>query len=126
MRHRPADRGRITGSQLDADLLLVTDSAGAVLVGEYESATAGELPAVAEGLKGREAAASGHIRAASSVVTVPIAVGVESPEILGTLSVGFLLDDRRAAQFRRATASEDRVRGRRTHPRRDPAGRPAG
>jgi len=93
--------------QLDADLLLVTDKHGAVLVGEYEPATPGDLPAVAEGLKGREAAAFWpHPRGILEVVTVPIAVGRESPEILGTLSVGFLLDDRRAAQFRRATASE--------------------
>src|SRR5215208_4559476 len=93
--------------QLDADLLLVTDKRGALLFGDYEAAVPGELRAVAEGLKGHEAAAFWpHPRGLLEVVTVPIAVGRETPEVLGTLSAGFLLDDRRAEQFKRATASE--------------------
>lgn len=35
------------------------------------------------------------------VVTVPVLLGLDSPERLGTLSVGFLLDDRRAADLER-------------------------
>ena len=56
------------------------------------------------------------------VVTVPIAVGRDTPEVLGTLSAGFLLDDRRAEQFKRATASEIAFAVGRAHPRRDAAG----
>ena len=43
--------------QLDADLLLVTDRHGALLVGDGNDRTPGELPGVADGLKGRETAA---------------------------------------------------------------------
>ncbi len=104
--------------QLDADLLLVTDRHGALLFGDGNDRTPGELPGVADGLKGREAAAFWpHPHGILEVVTVPIAVGRDTPEVLGTLSAGFLLDDRRAEQFKRATASEiafaaeGRVRG---------------
>jgi signal transduction histidine kinase len=93
--------------QLDADLLLVTDRRGERLYGNYDGGAEGQLPAIAEALQGHEAAAFWpHPRGILEVVTVPIAVGREVPEVLGTLSAGFLLDDRRAEQFKRATASE--------------------
>ena len=93
--------------QLDADFLLVTDRHGARLYGDYDAGAAGQLPAVTEALQGHEAAAFWpHHNGILEVVTVPIAVGREVPEVLGTLSAGFLLDDRRAEQFKRATASE--------------------
>jgi signal transduction histidine kinase len=93
--------------QLDADLLLVTDRRGERLYGNYDGGAEGRLPAIAEALQGHEAAAFWpHPRGILEVVTVPIAVGREVPEVLGTLSAGFLLDDRRAEQFKRATASE--------------------
>jgi sensor histidine kinase regulating citrate/malate metabolism len=83
--------------QLDADLLLVTDRHGERLYGDYDGEAPGQLPAVAEALQGHEAAAFWpHPRGILEVVTVPIAVGREVPEVLGTLSAGFLLDDRRA------------------------------
>jgi signal transduction histidine kinase len=40
------------------------------------------------------------------VVTVPIAVGVARPELLGSLTVGFLLDNTLAEQFKQITGSE--------------------
>ncbi len=40
------------------------------------------------------------------VVTVPVAIGLTHPEILGTLSVGFLLDDALAAQLKTITGSD--------------------
>ena len=40
------------------------------------------------------------------LVTVPIALGRTNPEILGTVSVGFLLDDAFAAQLKTITGSE--------------------
>jgi signal transduction histidine kinase len=40
------------------------------------------------------------------LVTVPITIGLESPEILGTVSVGFLLDDSVAEQLKEITGSE--------------------
>ena len=42
------------------------------------------------------------------LVTVPIAVGLTNPDILGTLSVGFLLDDALAAQLKPSRAARSR------------------
>ena len=98
--------------QLDADLLLVTDRHGALLVGDGNGAHARRAAAVSptalDGPRGGGvlAAPDGMLQ----VVTVPIAIGRDTPDILGTLSVGFLLDNRRAAQFKRATAATSRSR----------------
>jgi signal transduction histidine kinase len=104
--------------QLGADLVLVTDRNAALLFGDYEGAVPARLPGVAEAMNGHEAAAFWpHPHGLMEVVTVPIALGREAPDILGTLSVGFLLDDRRAEQFKRATgsdiafAADGRIRG---------------
>jgi len=43
------------------------------------------------------------------LVTVPIAVGLTNPDILGTLSVGFLLDDALAAQLRAELEAVERA-----------------
>ncbi len=40
------------------------------------------------------------------VVTVPIAIGLTRPEMLGTLSMGFLLDDALADQLKGITGSD--------------------
>ena len=40
------------------------------------------------------------------VATVPIAIGLESPDVLGTVSVGVRLDAQMAERFKRATRSE--------------------
>ena len=40
------------------------------------------------------------------LVTVSIAVGIAHPDVLGTLSVGFLFDDALAAQLKEITGSE--------------------
>ena len=40
------------------------------------------------------------------VATVPIAIGIEHPDILGTISVGFLLDDALAGQLKAVTGSD--------------------
>src|SRR5204862_7100952 len=40
------------------------------------------------------------------VVSVPITIGLDRPDVLGILSVGYLLDDRRAAQFKSLTGAE--------------------
>jgi signal transduction histidine kinase len=104
--------------QLGADLVLVTDRHAALLFGDYEGAVPARLPGLADALNGHEAAAFWpHPHGLMEVVTVPIALGREAPDILGTLSVGFLLDDRRAEQFKRATgsdiafAADGRIRG---------------
>lgn len=96
--------------RLRAHLLVVTNRQGQMLahVGDAEEArSASAHPATRDALAGRERfdmlpAAGGLIQLA----TVPIALGVESPEVLGALSVGFLLDDALAGQLKSVTGSD--------------------
>ncbi len=80
---------------LAADLLVVAEADGTIL------ASAGS--AASEARHAPDAAADPGRRGVLQVVTVPVQLGVDSPEILGTLTVGFLLDDRRAAQLKGVT-----------------------
>lgn len=97
--------------QLHARLLQITSRAGRVL------ATIGAPPggltdpaavaAVAEAGHGRESvtilpASDGVLQ----LMTVPIVIGLERPDVLGALSVGFLLDDALAAQLKEVTGSD--------------------
>jgi signal transduction histidine kinase len=94
-------------AQVRSDLFLVTDRSGRVLAALGSSPEDGEAPDVAAALAGRESASfRPHARGVLQVVTVPITIGTATPEILGTLSLGFLLDDRLAARFGALTMSE--------------------
>jgi signal transduction histidine kinase len=97
--------------QLKSNLLLVTHRSGGLLaaVGAPPGAaqTLARQPAVRNAVAGREsfsliAQPAGMLQ----LVTVPIAVGLTNPDILGTLSVGFLLDEDLAAQLKAITGSE--------------------
>jgi signal transduction histidine kinase len=91
--------------QANADLLMVTgrDGQQLALLGEV----AAEPPPVTPA-----ADASGtpafwmHPAGVLEVVSVPITLGLDRPEILGILSIGYLLDDRRAAQFKALTGAD--------------------
>jgi signal transduction histidine kinase len=94
--------------QLKSSLLLITNRTGAVLATVGTSARTASVvanqPSVREALAGRESVnllpqPDGMLQ----LVTVPIAIG---PEVAGTLSVGFLLDDALAAQLKQVTGSE--------------------
>ncbi len=98
-------------SQLNASLVLVTNRAGDLLYSAGGSpraaAIAANQPAVREALAGRDSVSllpqpNGILQ----VVTVPIAIGLTRPEMLGTLSVGFPLDDALAAQLKKITGSD--------------------
>jgi signal transduction histidine kinase len=97
--------------QLGADLLIVANPAG-MLLAEIAEPAVGRLPAEAlDAIKaaprGRETAAFvPHTGGILQVVSVPIWINPQQPEILGTLSVGFTLDPRAAARFRALTNSE--------------------
>ena len=70
-------------------------------------AIAPNQPAVRDALAGRDSLSllpqpNGILQ----VVTVPITIGRAQPEILGTLSAGFLLDDALAAQLKKITGSD--------------------
>jgi len=97
--------------QLSAALLVLTSRDGAVLAeaGELDVArdAIGGLPEIRRALAGRESngfwpQADGVVQ----VVTVPITIGLDRPEIMGTLTFGFRLDNELAAQFKRATESD--------------------
>jgi len=47
-----------------------------------------------------------HDRGLMQIVSVPIFVGLDNPDVFGRLSIGFLLDDNLAQQFKEVTGSE--------------------
>jgi signal transduction histidine kinase len=97
--------------QLDADLFLVTDRDGNILAklaspgasgGSYEG-----LPGIKDAQVGREAIGFWpHPGGVLQVVSVPIWIDPRQPEILGTLSIGFTLDNDVASRFRLLTNSD--------------------
>jgi signal transduction histidine kinase len=96
--------------QVGSDLLLVTDRAGRILAASSDQAPdlrPPSLPTIREALAGRESATFWRVpNGLLQVVSVPITVGAAPPEILGTLSVGFLLGDALAARLKGLTGSE--------------------
>jgi signal transduction histidine kinase len=97
--------------QLKAALLVVTNREGRVLAATGRQLTqegaAASWPAAGRALAGEEV--SGfypHPDGVLQVVTVPVYIGLEPPDLLGSLSVGFLFDNELAAQFGTLTDSE--------------------
>jgi signal transduction histidine kinase len=97
--------------QVNSKFLIVTDRSERVLatIGTTDRVAqiVADQPAVREALGGRQS--GGLLPQPDGVlqlVTVPIALGRTDPEILGTLSVGFLLDDAFASQLKEITGSE--------------------
>lgn len=93
--------------QVNADLLLITDRTGTLLAAVPAGTAQPAAATIARAGRGEEAVeflpdAEGVLQ----VVTVPIAIGLESPDLLGTLSVGVRLDAQMADRFKRATRSE--------------------
>ncbi|OFW41029.1 MAG: hypothetical protein A3J29_13570 [Acidobacteria bacterium RIFCSPLOWO2_12_FULL_67_14b] len=94
--------------QAGADLLIVTGRRGETL------ARAGDRAAIIERTPDLQLAMDGvvspafwpHARGVLEVVSVPVTVGIERPDILGVLSLGYLLDDGRAAQFKLLTGAD--------------------
>ena len=93
-----------------ADLLIVTGRGG------EELAHAGEMtgPGLTTGTNAAALASDGrgaatfwvHPSGVLEVVSVPVTIGLDSPELLGVLSIGYLLNDRRAAQFKALTGAD--------------------
>lgn len=96
--------------QVGSDVFIVSDAAGRVL------ASIGGSPDLVDrlaGTGGRATPSSAvvtavypHPRGLLQVMSVPITIGLNSPELLGTLTVGYLLDDQRAAQFKALTGAD--------------------
>jgi signal transduction histidine kinase len=98
-------------TQLNSNLFLVTNRTGEVLATVGTSSRAALVVAtqasVRKAIEGGEslsliAQPDGILH----LVTVPIVIGISHPDILGTLSVGFLLDDAFARQLKQITGSE--------------------
>jgi signal transduction histidine kinase len=94
-----------------ANLLLVTNATGRVLASSGDSSPAGLLAAgssaVHDALLGHETVSllpepDGILQ----VVTAPIAIGLTQPQILGSVSVGFLLNEALASQLKAITGSD--------------------
>lgn len=98
-------------AQLGSSVLLITSKTGAVLATVGASARTADVVAAQPAVK---AAIAGHEGVSLlpqpdgilHLVTVPMSVGLAQPDILGTLSVGFLLDDVFALQLKQLTGSD--------------------
>jgi signal transduction histidine kinase len=97
--------------QLKVNLLLITNKTGAVLATVGASARAARIvaaqPPVRDALAGHDGVSllpqsDGILQ----VVTVPVSINLTRPELFGTLSVGFLLDDALAGQLKAITGSD--------------------
>lgn len=97
--------------QLNSNLLFVTNKTGQVLATVGAPArtalVVASQPSVRDAIAGRESVSlipqpDGLLH----LVTVPIALGLSHPDILGTLSVGFLFDDTFARQLKQMTGSD--------------------
>jgi len=98
-------------AQLSSNLMLVTNKSGAVLAtfgaSPRSALVVASQPAVRDALNGHES--FGLLPQPNGIlqlVTVPIGLGKTNPEILGTLGVGFLLDDALASQLKEITGSD--------------------
>lgn len=90
-----------------SELFVVTGRDGVVLAALGPSSGQGEIAAVGHALAGRETTSfRPHPRGVLQVVTVPIAIDQPTPEILGTLSLGFVLDDALAGRLAHVTEGE--------------------
>ncbi len=96
---------------LRAPLIVLTGKNGSVLAAagdlDITEGAMGALPEIHQALAGREASgfwpyADGVLQ----VMTVPIKIGLDRPEIMGTLTVGSRLDNELAETFKRATESD--------------------
>ena len=96
--------------QVGADLFLVTDPAGHVLAAFGGSALGSwteRAPAIARARAGASATAFWpHPTGVLQVVSLPVTIGLDRPQVLGTLTVGYLLDDDRAASFKALTGAD--------------------
>ena len=98
-------------NQVKSNLLLITNKGGRILATVGATGRTADIianqPAIHGGLAGKEGVSilpqpDGMIQ----LVTVPVYVGVARPDILGTLSVGFMLDNALAAQLKQTTLSD--------------------
>jgi signal transduction histidine kinase len=93
---------------VNADLLLLTGRRGMLLGASGPGAAEIKLPATLRdpGSLDEVSTFVAHPRGVLQVVSVPIVLGGDPPDVLGRLTIGFFLDDRFAEQIKRLTGSE--------------------
>lgn len=91
--------------EIDADVLVLTGSSGDVLASSGRDA-AGLQALQAPPNFEEVSTVLPHARGLLQLVSIPVLIGEDPPGFLGRLTVGFFLDDRRAAQFKAVTGSE--------------------
>jgi signal transduction histidine kinase len=94
--------------QVKADILLLTGKRGQLLGESGAGANELTVPAALKDVASTDEFSmfAPHSRGVLQVVSVPIFIEGDPPDILGRLTVGFFLDDRFANQIKRLTASE--------------------
>jgi signal transduction histidine kinase len=94
--------------QVRADVLLLTGKRGELLGESGAGANELTVPAVLKDVESTDEISTfaPHSRGVLQVVSVPIFIEGEPPDVLGRLTVGFFLDDQFANQIKRLTASE--------------------
>ena len=91
--------------QMKAAMVVVTGRDGRVLAADGVG-TLDRLPIAAPAPTAEVSTLWPHDRGLLQVVSVPVFVGREVPDVFGRLSVGFLLDDGLAQQFKEVTGTE--------------------
>jgi len=94
--------------EVNADLLLLTGRRGMLLGAAGADAGGLLLPSAARDPEALDEISTfvPHSRGVLQVVSVPIVLAGDPPDVLGRLTVGFFLDDRFAGQIKRLTGSE--------------------
>jgi len=94
--------------QVRADVLLLTGKRGELLGESGAGANELTVPAALKDVDSTDEVSTfaPHSRGVLQVVSVPIFIEGEPPDVLGRLTVGFFLDDQFANQIKRLTASE--------------------
>ena len=91
-------------AQIDADSLVILSPSGAVLARSGVETDA--LMQAASGSAQDGTTSMPHERGLLQVVSAPIIEGGDPTNVIGRLTVGFFLDDRRAVQFKAVTGTE--------------------
>jgi len=94
--------------QVRADVLLLTGKRGELLGESGAGANELTVPAALKDVESTDEISTfaPHSHGVLQVVSVPIFIEGEPPDVLGRLTVGFFLDDQFANQIKRLTASE--------------------
>ena len=91
--------------QINAALMVVRNRDGTIL-GADGVVQPEQLPIAAPAETAEVSLIRPHDRGLMQIVSVPIFVDLENPDVFGRLSIGFLLDDELARQFKDVTGSE--------------------